>query len=384
MKIEADWITSEASQVVCRMLAADQHQVFFVGGCVRNALFGAPVNDLDISTDARPETVLLLAKRAGLKAIPTGIEHGTVTVISGGVPYEITTFRKDVQTNGRHAEVTFSDSMAEDAVRRDFTMNALYVDPDGNVIDPLDGLPDLQTRRVRFIQEPEKRIQEDYLRILRFFRFYAWYGDPLGGLDADGLAAVAGNIEGLAQVSKERIGSEMLKLLSAVDPAPSVAAMQITGVMQAILPEAQSDALSVLTKLEEDLGIDPDSIRRLACIGGRNVQKQLRISKAQACELQLLTQASRDSVSFAEAGYRYGQKSGIDILLLRSALLQQPIEHSQLQTVKAAAEQKFPVSALDLMPRYSGATLGKKLNELEYLWIGSGFSFSKEELLVRL
>ncbi|WP_120500110.1 CCA tRNA nucleotidyltransferase [Roseovarius sp. EL26] len=384
MKIEADWIKSHASQVVCQMLASNQHQVFFVGGCVRNALFGAPVNDLDISTDARPETVLFLAKSAGLKAIPTGIEHGTVTVISDGVPYEITTFRKDVRTNGRHAEVTFSNSMVEDAVRRDFTMNALYADPEGTVVDPLDGLPDLQARRVRFIHDPEKRIQEDYLRILRLFRFHAWYGDPAEGLDADGLAAVAGNVEGLMQVSKERIGSEMLKLLSADNPAPSVAAMQITGVLQAILSGAQCDALSVLIKLEEDLGIGPDPIRRLAYIGGQNVQEQLRISKTQVRELQVLTKVSRDSVGFAEAGYRYGHKSGADILLLRSALLQQPVETSQLKMIKDAAEQKFPISAVDLMPEYSGAALGAKLDALEHLWIGSGFTLSKRDLLARL
>ena len=207
-RITEDWITAEATQKVCAALTDDGAQALFVGGCVRNALLGVPVSDIDISTDARPERVMTLAEQAGLKAIPTGIEHGTITVVSHGLPHEITTFRRDVETDGRRAVVAFSDKVEEDAARRDFTMNALYAQPDGTILDPLNGLPDLQARHVRFIGNAQARIREDYLRSLRFFRFHAWYGDAEAGFDTDALAAISSNLDGLAGLSRERVGAE--------------------------------------------------------------------------------------------------------------------------------------------------------------------------------
>ena len=236
MKLTGDWIERPATQAVCRMIEQGGYQALFVGGCVRNAILGASVNDIDIATDAHPETVISLAGAAGLKPVPTGLEHGTVTVVSDHVPHEVTTFRRDVETFGRHAVVAYSEDVAEDARRRDFTMNALYARPDGTVIDPLNGLRDLQARHVRFIDDPEQRIREDYLRILRFFRFHAWYGDPVAGLDPEGLGAVATHADRLSDLSRERVGAEIVKLLSAPDPAPSVAAMRACGVLVAVLP----------------------------------------------------------------------------------------------------------------------------------------------------
>jgi len=176
-RIDEAWLTEPATQQVCRALTEGGAQALFVGGCVRNALLGAPVSDIDITTDAHPERVMALAAAAGIKAVPTGIAHGTVTLVANSIPHEVTTFRRDVETDGRRAVVAFSDSIHEDAARRDFTMNALYARPDGTVLDPLDGLPDLQARRVRFIGDATDRIREDYLRSLRYFRFHAWYGD---------------------------------------------------------------------------------------------------------------------------------------------------------------------------------------------------------------
>ena len=207
-RITENWIKDQAAQKVCAMLTDAGKQAWFVGGCVRNALLGAPVSDLDISTDARPEEVIALAAAAGLKPVPTGIDHGTVTVVVDRHPFEVTTFRRDVETDGRRAVVAFADTMEEDASRRDFTMNALYAAPDGTVVDPLGGLPDLEARRVRFIGDPHDRIREDYLRILRFFRFHAWYGSD--GLDRDGYAACAELSDGLENLSKERVGQEFL------------------------------------------------------------------------------------------------------------------------------------------------------------------------------
>ena len=185
------WLVAPRTQAVCALLTEAGHAAYLVGGCVRNALLGAPVADIDLATDALPQAVLALAEAAGVKAVPTGIEHGTVTLVLEGQPFEVTTFRRDVETFGRHAVVAFSRDIAEDAARRDFTMNALYAKPDGALVDPLGGLPDLRAGRVRFVGAAEARIAEDYLRILRFFRFHAWYGHPEDGLDPEGLAACA-------------------------------------------------------------------------------------------------------------------------------------------------------------------------------------------------
>ena len=201
MKLSGDWYKAAAPQRLCSVLDAGGHQALFVGGCVRNDLLGAAVSDIDIATDARPERVIELAKAAGLKPIPTGIDHGTVTVVVSGTAFEVTSFRTDVSTDGRRAVVAFSDDITADAQRRDFTMNALYAQASGAVIDPLEGLGDLRARRVRFIKDAAQRIQEDYLRILRFFRFSAWYGDPQLGFDPEALAAIGAHIDGLDGLS---------------------------------------------------------------------------------------------------------------------------------------------------------------------------------------
>lgn len=266
-KINADWLSSEATQRVFSLLGDAGHAVFAVGGCVRNTLLGAPVQDIDLSTSAQPEVVMKLAEAAGLRAVPTGIEHGTVTVIAGDEPYEITTFRRDVDTDGRRAVVAFSDSIEEDALRRDFTMNALYADAAGVVHDPVGGLPDLEARRIRFIEDADQRIREDYLRSLRYFRFCAWYGDPADGYDTDALDAIARNLGGLGTLSRERVGSEVLKLLTAPDPAPAVAVMRATGVLGQILPGADDTGLAPLVGMEAELVADP--IRRLAVLGDK-------------------------------------------------------------------------------------------------------------------
>ena len=268
-RIDAPWLAAPATQAVCAALTGAGHQALLVGGCVRNALLGRPVADIDLATDARPEAVIDLARRAGLKPVPTGVEHGTVTVVAEGRPFEVTTFRRDVATDGRRATVAFSTDLAEDAARRDFTMNALYCRPDGALVDPLGGLADLRAGRVRFVGDPAARIAEDYLRILRFFRIHAWYGDPAGGLDPEGLAACAALQEGLARLSRERVGAEMTKLLAAADPAPAVAAMAAAGILGRVLPGADARALAPLVHAEAAAGAAPRWQRRAAALGWR-------------------------------------------------------------------------------------------------------------------
>ena len=382
MRVTGDWITNPATQQVCAVLEAGGHQAYFVGGCVRNALLETAVSDIDICTDAHPERVVELSEAAGLKAVPTGIDHGTITVVAGGIPHEITTFRRDVETDGRRAVVAFSDNIQDDALRRDFTMNALYARADGSLVDPLGGLQDLQRRHVRFIEDPEQRIREDYLRILRFFRFYAWYGDPDEGLDREGLAAVAENTEGLAHLSVERIGAEMRKLLAAPDPAPSVAAMQAAGVLTRIMPGADGAKLAVLVHLEQLHAVAPSAVRRLALIGDHEAADHLRLSNAMARQLSILRKAMADMSDLSVVAYRHDIATAVDVALLRGAMFETPVS-IDLEVLKHAAESRFPVSGRDLMPDLSGAALGKKLKELEAEWIASGFRLTKDQILSR-
>jgi len=375
-RITAEWLASAASQTVCRLLTDAGHQAWFVGGCVRNALLGAPVADLDLSTDATPDRVLALAKAAGIRAVPTGIDHGTVTLVLDNTPFEVTTFRRDVATDGRRATVAFADNMADDARRRDFTMNALYAAADGTVSDPLGGLPDLQARRIRFIEDADQRIREDYLRILRFFRFTAWYGDPDAGPDPDGLAACVAHVEGLQQLSVERVTSEMLKLLAAPDPAPALASMAATGALAQVLPGADAGPLAVLVHHEQTLDIAPAPLRRLAVIGG-DPAAVLRLSKEEARTLGQI----KEELTPEEAAYRHGYDVGRDTLLVRAASLAQATTANDLLPVMDAARQVFPLTAADLMPGLSGPALGDALRKAEARWIQSGFTLTKDDLI---
>lgn len=379
MKLQqAGWLEAKRAQRVFALLEGAGYRALAVGGCVRNALFGVPVHDVDITTDALPEAVMALAKDAELKALPTGIEHGTVTVISDGEPYEITTFRKDVETDGRRAVVAFSTEIEDDAKRRDFTMNALYARADGTVIDPLGGLSDLHARHLRFIENAFERIAEDYLRILRYFRFYALYCDPMQGPDMEAIAAIAANLDGLDSLSAERVGAEMRKLLGANDPAPALAMMAQTGVLARVLPGADPQFIAPLIEIEE--GQPPRWLRRLAALGGKNVAKRWRLSRAQAKGVANIFKAMQ-MPSLSEAGYRLGAATAIDALLVQCASLGQPASEVVIKEIERAASMVFPLKAADLMPRIpAGPALGAELKRLEALWITSGFSLDKAAL----
>ena len=379
MRVTGDWLTRPQTQAVCAALTDAGFQALLVGGCVRNALLGEPVADVDIATDAEPATVMRLAERAGLKPVPTGIVHGTITVVADGIPHEVTTFRLDVETFGRNATVAFSTRIEDDASRRDFTMNALYATPDGKLIDPLNALPDLLARRLRFVGDATARITEDYLRILRFFRFHAWYGDPDRGLDAEALAACAAHSAGIDTLSRERVGAETRKLLSASDPAPAVAAMAQAGVLRHVLPGADARALPVLVHLEA--GRPPDWLRRLAVLGGEDLADRLRLGRAEAKALDRLRSGLSSLDAPAALGYKYGPDTAASIVLARAALLETPPAAGWTDDIAQGAAARFPVTAADLMPRLSGPALGEKLATLEARWIASGFCLTRDDLL---
>ena len=378
MKLDADWVTAPHSRVVMQAL---EGQGYFVGGCVRNALLGAPVSDIDVATPLEPGTVLARLQDAGIKAIPTGLQHGTITAVHEGVPVEITTFRRDVETDGRHATVAFTEDIAQDAGRRDFTMNALYADQDGQLVDPLGGLPDLRAGHVRFIGEARDRIREDYLRILRFFRFHAWYGAD--GIDPEGLAACAELVEGIEQLARERIGWEMRKLLGAPDPGPSLASMATAGVLMRSLPGAEASTLPILVHLEQNRTLEPDWTRRLAALGGVDVAEVLRLSRAEARDLAAILGAIEAGEQDRVASYRHGLEIARSAALVRAASLGVDPPASLDTDLEAGASAQFPVKPKDLMTRgvAAGPAMGKLLKQLEDQWIASGFELGKATLL---
>ena len=346
-----------------------------VGGAVRNALLGEPVEDIDLATDARPERVIALAEAAGLKAVPTGIAHGTVTLVADGRGFEVTTFRRDVETDGRRAVVAFSDRLEEDAARRDFTINALYAGADGAVIDPVGGLPDLAARRLRFVGDADRRIAEDYLRILRFFRFHARYGRP-GGADPAALDACARGAAGLARISRERIGAELRKLLDAPDPRESVRLMDETGVLAVILPGADPTRLARLVAAEPDF--PPPSPRwpvRLAALGGAEAAERLRLSRHESRAQEEL----RFAGSLGEAAWRFGQARAGELALLRAA--DGALPAGWRDRIAAAEGQRLPVTAADLAGRLTGAALGRGLKAAEAAWIASDFALPAPALI---
>jgi poly(A) polymerase len=378
MKLSVDWIDAPATRRVMDALQARGNQALFVGGCVRNGLLDVPCTDIDISTDARPQETIALAKSAGLKAIPTGIDHGTITIVVDEEPFEVTSFRKDVETDGRRAVVAFSDDIMDDAKRRDFTMNAIYARADGTVVDPLNGLSDLQARHVRFIEDPDQRIAEDYLRILRFFRFTAQYGDPALGIDADGLAACAAGLDGLKTLAKERIGAEMRKILAVEAPEMALAAMERSGVLANILAGSSAKYIPVLIHIEQ-LG-QIDWMTRLVVLGGTDHTDAFRLTKAEAAKLRAILRMIETGMRPSAAAFEYGGDVARAGSLAIAALCESH-PPSDLDSAIARGEQAtFPVRAQDLAP-LAGKELGDALRALRARWIASEFELSKQELL---
>ncbi|MEM6381757.1 MAG: CCA tRNA nucleotidyltransferase [Pseudomonadota bacterium] len=387
----------------------DEDEAWLVGGCVRNALLGEPVGDIDIATQAVPEAVIARAQTAGIKAVPTGIDHGTVTLVVGSVPFEITTLRKDVATDGRRAVVAFSRHLGDDAVRRDFTMNALYVSADGTLHDPVGGLDDLEARRLRFIGNPVQRITEDYLRILRFFRFYGWYGR--GAPDRDAIKAIVNKRDGLRELSAERVWSELKKLLSAPDAGRALLWMRQCGVYQIILPESgDMDGFARLQRLESALEAPVEPLRRLLVLLNpfgpdrtNALAERLRLSGVERKTLLNVRSAIEDAnidrlsepAKLRLSLYQHGASAIIDAAILRGAASldadpEQPLPAALVAVLSDVLKQSrtwkkpsLPVSGSDLVARgiEQGPQLGAALSMMEGAWVASDFQMGRDELL---
>jgi len=373
----ADWRTREGLDALCAALGADAGEARFVGGAVRDSLLGLPVKDVDIATVHPPQEVMRRIKLAGFKAVPTGIAHGTVTAVLDHWPVEITTLRRDVSTDGRRATVAFATDWREDAARRDFTMNALYADPqDGALLDYFGGLDDLAARRVRFIGDPDARIAEDHLRILRFFRFTARFG-TLDRASADYAACVA-RATSLMALSRERIADELLTLLALPDPSVVLAAMVEDDVLRPVLPEvtmAGVAALGALLAAEREADCAPDGLRRLAALlppgegGAEQIGARLRLSNKARRRLNAML-APVEAATPEALAYRLGTQGAIDRMLLGRAFTV-----ADIARVRDWPVPHLPLTGGDLivMGLTAGPQVAKTLQALERDWITAGF-----------
>lgn len=384
------WLTAPPLADVLRVLHGGGEETRVVGGAVRNALIGEPPGDIDLATTALPDDVMRRATKAGFKAVPTGIEHGTVTIVAHGHPFEVTTLREDVETFGRHARVAFGRDWEKDAQRRDFTFNALSVSPDGTVHDYVGGLADLQARRVRFIGDPATRIAEDYLRILRFFRFHALYGD--GYSDAAGLNACIVAREGLRGLSRERVRMEMVKLLVAPLAAPTLTIMSDAGILMLVLGGvAQLGGIARLAAIESALGAPPDPIRRLGALAVQiaedadRLNERLRLANAEHRRLGMMAEGWR-AVSPAMSAheqrvllYRLGAEAFIDRVMLAWARAEASTDDALWRELAMLPRRwpvpGFPLRAADFIARgvAKGPFLGAALRAAEAAWIAEGF-----------
>jgi poly(A) polymerase len=387
---DAPWLRPGPLAELMAVLDRDGEEARVVGGAVRNALMGEPIGEIDIATTALPSEVTRRAEQAGFKAVPTGIDHGTVMVVVGGAPFEVTTLREDVETFGRRATVRFGRDWKADAERRDFTINALSASRDGAIHDHVGGLADLAARRVRFIGDPQTRIREDYLRILRFFRFQAAYGR--GALDAAGLHAAILLRDGLDHLSRERVRMELVKLLVGPHVVPTLAVMAETGILGSVLggvPLLASFANTV--KLEAASGLNPSPIRRLGALGvlvtedAERLRQRLRLFNAEYERLASMADGwwKVDPASGEQAArallYRIGPDYYVDRALLawaRSEAGAADVAWRELATLPNRwTAPTFPLRAADFIKRGipKGPALGAALEAAEEAWIAGGF-----------
>ena len=369
---EAAWTRRDDLALLAETLGPDSMR--WVGGAVRDTLLDIPVADVDCATLHRPEKVIDLCRAAGIRTVPTGIDHGTVTAILEQGPIEITTLRRDVSTDGRRATVAFADDWREDAARRDFTINALYAHPDTLEIDDFfGGLDDLEARRVRFIGDGRTRIREDHLRILRYFRFQARFGQEV---DEEALAACTDLADTLKGISRERVAMELLGILALPDPVPTVRLMEQAGVLRVILPEARSGEIAALDRLaaqEREYAVAPDAIRRLAALLppvpslAETVAARLRLSKQQRVRLACAAARTAQDAELPRAlAYHEGVACARDRLLLAGASI------ASLDDWEAP---DFPLKGGTIVARgvAAGPAVARIMRAVEARWIAEDF-----------
>lgn len=378
---ETKWLRNPSAQKLSKLYKNFGYQVLFVGGCVRNTILKKPVTDIDLATDAQPEEIIKIAKENNIRFVPTGLAHGTITLIIDNKNYQITTFRTDFDHDGRYAKVEFTESLLLDASRRDLTINALYCNHVGEVIDPLNGLDDIKKQKIKFIGNPNERIKEDNLRILRFFRFQAIYGNKNLEIDSIALEACHNHKSKLAALSKERITSELRKILSAPNPLEVIIKMNETGVLNELFQKVSIDSLEAYLKTEEKFKININWLGRLLSLQVTQEEESLKLTR---CEFKFLKQtksAIENQIHVLEFSYYNGVENGKIYSILQNFRHNIILSKNLLNQINSLATKKFPITAKDLMPEISGKKLGEALRSLEDRWIKSNFTLSKKELL---
>ncbi len=395
-------MTTPATRALMDVLNGTDRQARFIGGCVRDAVLGRPIQDIDVATNQHPEVVIELAEAAGFRTIPTGLSHGTITVLVDGQPFEVTTLRLDVETDGRHARVAFTDDWQADAARRDFTMNAISMDTGGRLFDYFGGVPDARAGRVVFVGDPRTRLQEDRLRLFRFFRFHALYGD--GHPDSAGLEACREEVSGISELSAERIRVELLKLLAADDPVPVWTDMVRMRVFEVLdLPVCGVDQLARFLVLEREYSVQfskSRSLCRLAALAANGANagtaqvlaNRLRLSSAERDHLKhafyVAMETPDSEASIRSLLYHCGVDTAVNGAMLVLSKSGNAGNHDLwrqlISTAETWVQPKFPLAGRDLLAvgLQPGPRMGEVLKQVENWWLVEAFRPDKDACLV--
>ena len=387
MKYEFDkaWKSDSALKALVHSLESAGGVAYLVGGCVRNTILGKPFTDIDIATDLLPEQVVSISKKEGYKVIQTGISYGTVTIVNAGRKFEVTTFRSDIKTYGRKASVKFTSEMKLDAMRRDFTMNSIYMTVSGEIIDPLGSLDDLLEKKIKFIGNPSERIEEDNLRILRFFRFLAEFNKGRSDIDQDTMEALYKYKKEVKSLSRERIWMELKRILSVPEPQHIFSIMIEEGILDEVLPPIEVEGLSKVITAEKKYSVSPSHLVRLFSLNksiGKKWAHHVSLTSNEAKMLEFIKESLAHYNDLKTVAYKFGRGVAEGWLLNFHDGSFDVIPSKMSEIINTGCNAFFPISGVDLLEEMEeGPELGRQMERLEKLWIKSGFKMSKEELL---
>ena len=382
MRIDAPWLHSPMTSLLFDLFNHHKHKLYFVGGCVRDAILGFESHDIDFATSAKPHEMFNIAKSTSINVLPTGIEFGTVTFKMGESSFQVTTFRSDIKADGRYPVVEFTRDLEVDAQRRDFTINSLYCDYDGIVFDPNGGIVDLENRYVRFIGDPAQRIREDTLRVLRFFRFNTYLGTIFENYDQSAWEAISAfNAVELEHLSGYRIKNEFFRILASRKPSIGLDAMGKLGLLNHLLPGIDIEYIARMESCEEHIGLPPDTMRRLACLNGTSICDILPLTREEGSFIKQVELDSKHRKPVEAIAYSSGVNTAITVALLHSIRANKLPSRNLLDRVAKASKQVFPVNPADLLKDFSGSEISGILEILEQKWLDSGFELTREDLL---
>ena len=390
MKYEFDkaWNSDSTLKTLIHSLESAGGEAYLVGGCVRNTILGKPFTDIDIATDLLPEQVVKISKKEGYKVIQTGLPYGTVTIVNAGRKFEVTTFRSDIKTYGRKASVKFTADIKLDAMRRDFTMNSIYMNISGQIIDPLESMGDLLKGKIKFIGNPSERIREDKLRILRFFRFLAEFNKGRSDIDQDTMEALYKYKKEVKSLSRERIWMELKRILSVPEPQHIFSIMIEKGILDEALPSIELEGLSKVVSAEKKYSVSTSHLIRLFSLNktiGKKWANYVSLTSNEAKILEFIKESLVHYKDLKTVAYKFGRVVAEGWLLNYDDGFSEMIPSKISEIIDNGCNTFFPVSGVDLLEEMEeGPELGRQMEWLEDLWIKSGFTMGKKELLSKL